>query len=89
MIVRVDGYYSHIECDVSGCGEKSPPQSVMISKHGLSGCGWFVGTRQPHLGKHRCPAHYDADAPAPGPQERTEKQQAKLDKKRREAVQHG
>lgn len=82
MIVRVDGQYSHIECDYPDCGERSPPPAVMTERHGLSGCGWFVGTRQPNLGKHRCPKHHDDDVPAQGPQERTAKEQAKLDRRR-------
>ena len=77
MIIRIDGEYSHIECDVKGCPERSPPADVMYKRHGLTGCGWFLD----HRGAHRCPKHYDTPALAPGPQERSTRQQQHLNKK--------
>jgi hypothetical protein len=77
MIVRVDGEYSHIECDAVGCGRKSPPASVLIEKHGLAACGWHV-----FPGRHMCPDHFTDPAPAQGPQERTCEEQDKLDAER-------
>jgi hypothetical protein len=77
MIVRVDGHYSHIECDEKGCHEQNPPMAVMTQNHGLSGCGWSVAP-----GRHMCPKHYFSDALAQGPQERTASEQAKIDRKR-------
>ena len=78
MIIRVDGVYSHIECDVKGCPERSPPAEVMVRKRGLAGCGWYLDGR----GAHRCPAHYEANStPTRGPQERTTRQQRNVDQK--------
>lgn len=62
--------YSHIECDVEGCGKRSPPPAELYAKlGGLRAFGWWI-----EGGKHRCPEHYDVDAPARGPQYRTRKE---------------
>lgn len=50
--------YSHIECDVEGCGERSPPDAILIKSHGLQGLGWYCKG-----GHHRCPKHAETDAP--------------------------
>lgn len=56
--------YSHIECDVVGCGERSPSAAEMAEKGGLAVMGWFIDA-----GRHRCPKHYhEDDVPAHGPQ---------------------
>ena len=81
MIVHVDDKYSHIECDVKGCGEKSPPADVMLKNHGLAAMGWNI---QP--GFHKCPAHFYEHAEPQGPQRRTKRQQAALDRKRNDPV---
>lgn len=53
--------YSHIECDVSGCGAVSPPQEE-LNRLSLFQRGWYlVG------GKHRCPEHVGEDVAARGP----------------------
>lgn len=58
-------HYSHIECDVEGCGVRSPPPVELLAGHGLMNMGWFVGP-----GVHRCPKHYHDEVPARGPQYR-------------------
>lgn len=46
--------YSHIECDVEGCGVMSPPTPELHKKDGsLFERGWFIDG-----GKHRCPKHF-------------------------------
>lgn len=59
--------YSHIECDVEGCEERSPPPAVLHKGFGLASFGWFIGP-----GQHRCPKHMTEDTPARGPQYRDE-----------------
>ena len=44
-------HYSHIECDVEGCGVRSPPPDQLRESHGLASLGWFIAP-----GQHRCPA---------------------------------
>jgi len=77
MIVRVDGDYSHIECDVRGCGRRSPPAAVMLEHNGLVGCGWYVD----HRGSHRCPIHFNTPVPARPLRERTTARQKIVDRK--------
>lgn len=60
-------HYSHIECDVEGCEERSPPAAELVKAHGLAALGWFVGP-----GQHRCPKHMTDDTPPRGPQYRDE-----------------
>ena len=57
--------YSHIECDVAGCGTRSPPAAEMIKNHGLMNMGWFVDG-----GRHRCPDHFHDEVEPRGPQYR-------------------
>lgn len=57
--------YSHIECDVEGCGEKSPPATVLLKSHGLQGLGWYCKG-----GHHRCPKHAEDETPLRDPQYR-------------------
>jgi hypothetical protein len=61
--------YSHIECDVPGCGMRSPPSSeLMASGKSLTELGWYLAG-----GVHRCPEHYDRDdVPGNGPVYRDE-----------------
>jgi hypothetical protein len=56
--------YSHIECDVDGCGAVSPTFDE-LGKQNLMERGWYVAA-----GKHRCPNHVDEDIPGRGPLER-------------------
>jgi hypothetical protein len=58
-------HYSHIECDVPGCGVRAPKPSEM--QGGLMHMGWWIGP-----GQHRCPRHYHDEVPAHGPQYRDE-----------------
>lgn len=60
-------HYSHIECDVQGCGVRSPAAQVMVAKGGLSQMGWFIAG-----GQHRCPEHYTTETPVRGPDYRAE-----------------
>lgn len=55
--------YSHIECDVEGCGAVGKPEDG----RSLMDMGWFI-----FPGRHRCPAHHEEDVPARGPQYRDE-----------------
>lgn len=60
--------YSHIECDVANCGERSPPPAELYTRPGgLSAFGWFIDG-----GKHRCPKHFDTEVAGVGPQYRDE-----------------
>lgn len=53
--------YSHIECDIDGCGEMAPPREELVKKGGsLMERGWFIAG-----GKHRCPKHFHHDTPGP------------------------
>lgn len=54
--------YSHIECDVEGCGTVSPPVAELVSGKSLFERGWFIKD-----GKHRCPEHVNTEAGAQGP----------------------
>lgn len=49
-------HYSHIECDVAGCGARSPPTAELLHGKSLVERGWFI-----EGGRHRCPDHYDRD----------------------------
>ena len=54
--------YSHIECDVEGCGVMSPPTRELMKGPNLMELGWFIDG-----GRHRCPEHVHDDVPAAGP----------------------
>lgn len=58
-------HYSHIECDVEGCGVRAPSAAESLKHHGIMNMGWFVAP-----GQHRCPDHYHMEVPARGPQYR-------------------
>lgn len=49
-------HYSHIECDVAGCDQRSPPTIELHKGPSLFERGWFIDG-----GRHRCPEHYDRD----------------------------
>lgn len=53
--------YSHIECDVPGCGRVSPTADD-LARLSLFARGWFIVS-----GMHRCPEHFTADTQANGP----------------------
>ncbi|MFL6728079.1 MAG: hypothetical protein ACJ8FS_16430 [Sphingomicrobium sp.] len=58
--------YSHIECDVEGCGVRSPTSSELLEKNtSLFAMKWFIDG-----GHHRCPQHYGDETSARGPQYR-------------------
>jgi hypothetical protein len=57
--------YSHIECDVEGCGERSP--GFTPGTPNLLEQGWFI-----EGGRHRCPKHFDDDVPSRGVDRREE-----------------
>lgn len=69
MLVFIKDSYSHIECDVEGCGIEAPRPDEMKDAHGIKSLGWYVGLN----GTHRCPKHHDVDAPYRGPQRRGNK----------------
>lgn len=59
--------FSHIECDVEGCGQRAPSFAQMREKgKSLFEMGWFI---EPNM--HRCPSHFHDEAPARGPQYRS------------------
>lgn len=54
--------YSHIECDVDGCGIMSPPTPDLHEKGGsLIERGWYIAG-----GQHRCPKHFHDEVPGRG-----------------------
>lgn len=53
--------YSHIECDVEGCGKVSPPTEE-LNRLSLFQRGWYVAA-----GTHRCPDHVNIETAANGP----------------------
>lgn len=57
--------YSHIECDVVGCGAQSPPSAELQKGLNLVERGWYIDG-----GLHRCPTHYHDEVPPHGPQYR-------------------
>lgn len=58
--------YSHIECDVVGCGQRSPISAELQARGAsLMDRGWFIDG-----GLHRCPKHYHDEVPPHGPQYR-------------------
>lgn len=58
---KIANEYSHVECDVPGCGFMSPPTDELAVKN-LFERGWFIKN-----GTHRCPNHFDTGVIGKGP----------------------
>lgn len=63
--------FGGVECDAIGCGtiENGPEES---SPKNLAAAGWYI-----RPGVHRCPKHFDEDAPARGIEHREVEQVTK------------
>lgn len=63
--------FGGIECDVVGCGAIENTVDTTERKN-LIAAGWFI-----RPGLHRCPKHYDTDAPGRGIEHREDEQVTK------------